>query len=374
MADAEKRKGLNAITNAMNKAKELGEKAAENTKAGFAAAAQGAADIGKKVADGAKAGAEAAAQGASEIGKKVADSAKAGAEAAAQGWAEFSKRQEEAAKQRKVRADDIAKQKLLEKYNPLFEADYTADSYTRPNIIMIRDAAERRDIDVCQNAIGWTEKAGELDVLYLYNEYVENSGITFVPAAECDAVYCVDKFDTSKYINAADVFKQYHEDRMAELMNIAYCLGAKHVRIEMSEKNSSAHSLKEKKEAKVTKAGVGGNIHAHADNAAEEQASVTVFRDTRLSGSDECSRPQLKWFAHDANINQLIEMRLSDKNTIQEDTLEIKASTFSTMSSKVAAAIDVALGGKKDGGKVEGSMEQKAKQEHNSTLLFHIEF
>ncbi|MBQ9959055.1 MAG: hypothetical protein IJP01_01745, partial [Oscillospiraceae bacterium] len=156
----EKQKGTNVFAAAMQRTKELGEKAAENAKA-----------VGRKVADGAKAGADAAAQGMAELGKKVADGAKAGADAAAQGWADMAQRAEEAAQQRKARAEDIAKQKLLEKYNPLFWDDYIADGYTRPNIIMISNDAERRGIEVCKGAMGWTEKAGEMDVLCLYDEY-----------------------------------------------------------------------------------------------------------------------------------------------------------------------------------------------------------
>ena len=83
----------------------------------------------------------------------------------------------------------------LKKYNPLFLDVYQSESFNLPNMIMIRDDAERKGIDVCEGAIGWLGNESGMEVLYLYDEFVPNCGITFVPSADCDAIYYVDKFE-----------------------------------------------------------------------------------------------------------------------------------------------------------------------------------
>lgn len=51
-------------------------------------------------------------------------------------------------------------------------------------MIKIVDDAERRGIDVCEGAIGWLGKVANTEIMYLYDEAVEDSGLTFVPMAQ----------------------------------------------------------------------------------------------------------------------------------------------------------------------------------------------
>lgn len=87
----------------------------------------------------------------------------------------------------------------LKKYNPLFPDEYKSAEFNIPNMIMIRDDAERRGIDVCEGAIGWLGKEGGMEVLYLYDEAVSFSKIQFVPSADCNAIYYVDRFDRNRF-------------------------------------------------------------------------------------------------------------------------------------------------------------------------------
>ena len=86
-------------------------------------------------------------------------------------------------------------------YNPLFREKFFSKEFTLPNVIQIVDDAVRRGVDVCEGAIGWTKKVGGVEILYIYDEFVKESGIKFVPFVKCDAVYCVDNFDRNKFIN-----------------------------------------------------------------------------------------------------------------------------------------------------------------------------
>ena len=115
----------------------------------------------------------------------------------------------------------------LKKYNPIFPDDYTNPDFNIPNMIMIVDDAVRKGIDVCEGTIGWLGNNAGMETLYLYDEAVNFSGLNFVPTVTCDAVYYVDSFDRNRFVRTDCIFSKAHEERMAELKNIAYMLGAK---------------------------------------------------------------------------------------------------------------------------------------------------
>ena len=68
----------------------------------------------------------------------------------------------------------------LKKYNPLFLEQYKSEDYHIPNMIMIVDDAVRRGIDVCEGAIGWTNKE------HTYNCYGSNRRENALPGALVD--------------------------------------------------------------------------------------------------------------------------------------------------------------------------------------------
>ena len=54
---------------------------------------------------------------------------------------------QQSAKEFSEKQKQEAYQKRLKKYNPLFPDTYRSESFNIPNLIMIRDDAERRDVD-----------------------------------------------------------------------------------------------------------------------------------------------------------------------------------------------------------------------------------
>ena len=253
----------------------------------------------------------------------------------------------------------------LKKYNPLFEETFLSTQFKLPNVIEIVDDAVRRGIDVCEGAIGWTDKINDVEILHLYDEYIKESKIQFLPIAKCDAVYCVDPFDKNKFINVSSAFERTTSEKLAELENIAYCLGAKTCSIEIAEINAQIDSSRIKMSAKEGGATVGfeGSSSSHNQNK-QGGKNVSYFE-----GNNAPTRPTLKWFAYDDNITGLIEMRCSGNNSIKSKVLELSCSSSVTMSQKAALAIDKIL-------KVKASMsmEKKAIQEHCSKLIFEVEF
>jgi len=267
----------------------------------------------------------------------------------------------------KSKADGYARR--MKKYNPLFPDEYQSESFDIPNIIWIRDDAERRNIDVCEGAIGWLTKEYGAEVLCLYDTAVEFSGIQFVPNAPCDALFYVDNFDHNRFIWTDYIFKQAHEEKIAELENIAFCLGAKRCKIEFSE--TVSNSKEASKSINLCEASANETIEQHRLQTQSSRSSGRNF--TEFKGHNEPRRPELKWFAHDDTIKNLIEMCCNGTREIEHRTLELSGASSATMSQSTAGTIDSTV---KKMGAVSGgfSMSSQASKEYSSILLFHIEF
>ena len=70
-----------------------------------------------------------------------------------------------------------AYERKMKKYNPLFPEEFHSDSFRIPNIIEIVDDAVRRNIDICEGAIGWTDKVNDVEIFHIYDEFVNESNI-----------------------------------------------------------------------------------------------------------------------------------------------------------------------------------------------------
>ena len=264
-------------------------------------------------------------------------------------------------------------QNRLKKYNPVFPEVYFSESFHIPNMIVIVDDAVRRDIDVCIGSIGWLGKAAQTEVMYLYDEAIEMSGITFVPMAQCDAVYYVDPFDRKRFIRTDAIFSTAHEEQVAELRHIAEKLGAKKCIIEIKEdkkelcKTDAKVSLEQKKDL-VGK--VNENLEQHSKNHSFNSQSGQVV--VEFTGSPEPQMPNLKWFEHNGSIKGIIEMRLSGDNSSKKEELKFSGTSTSALSQKAAYAIDSAISGM--GVKGNSSIAKQMEQEVNKTLYFSVEF
>ena len=264
----------------------------------------------------------------------------------------------------------------LKKYNPLFPDMYQSTEFIIPRMIVIRDDLDRRDVDVCQGAIGWLGKESGLEVLYLYDKDVSSTGIQFVPAPVCDSVYFADSFNPKRFIRTDCIFSKAHEERLAELKYVAHCLGARSCSIEISEATTEVEVSKKK-------ASVGGGSKIHsikastaesaeqnisAKNATQRSGKVTA----EFEGSDNPKKPKLKWFANDDNIKRLIDMRCKGNNLLKSETLFLSGTSSATMSQKTACAIDNAIGAMKMKGG--STMESQLIKETSCTLIYSIEF
>lgn len=272
-------------------------------------------------------------------------------------------------------------QRDLKKYNPLFPEEYAADTFNLPNIIMIRDDAERRGIEVCEGAIGWREKTKDnVEILFLYDEFVPLCGLHFIPAPECDAIYHVDHFDRTRFIRTDTIFHKIHEEKLAELRNVAYCLGAKSCSVEIieteAESNASRRNSSSGETVKFGPISADANVHTEQQSANLSNTSRGGTAVSEWSGDQAIVQPELKWFRHEETILKLIETRLSGGAHIRRETLTLEGSSSATMTRKAAVAVDAAASKFGIGGasKNAHSMEAEVAKESRSKLIFHIEF
>ena len=256
-------------------------------------------------------------------------------------------------------------QERLKKYNPLFPDEYVADSFVLPRLITIVDEAIRRGIDVCEGSIGWRSVESETEILHLYNTSAELKNIEFYPSATSGATYYVDNFNPNRYIDVDCIFNKAHEERLAELEQIACALGAKSCTIEITETQQDASSANASGKISLGKLGMKTDKTTHNSHSQTRSGKIT----TAFKESVTPKHPTLKWFAKDETIKNLIEIRCSDPNRLTRKELRLSGSTFATMTHNAAAAID-GLRGIKSG----ISMKSQATQEHSSQLVFSVEF
>lgn len=300
------------------------------------------------------------------------------------------------------------REKDIQKYRPLSLEEYKSADFRIPNIINIVNDTDVRNIKVCDGAIGWREYSNGEEVLNLYDEYINETGIKFLPSAQYRAIYCRDFNDKSKktFICIDNIFERTANEKIAELSNIAFCLGAKRCHIEIvqsrneydgyeyessvglsmptfSEQSSNEKENKEKtgekKETVPNDFGASLNRSKSSSNTSTQSSKKWIC----FEGERAPEIPKLKWFKHDDNIRGLIDMRCGGKGNVKSIIMEIKCSQGATMSESTAVAIDGILSagiiGKvaklgNVGAKASTKYQTEHKKEMKSKLIFEIEF
>lgn len=268
-------------------------------------------------------------------------------------------------------AQQVQHEKRVARLNPLFPEEYESPNFDLPNMIVIVDEDQRKDIPECQGAMGWITKDTELEVLNLYLEAVSSSNLSFYPPASIGEVYYRDTFNDRHFIKLDTFSSTVQKDKMTELRDIAYSLGAKECWLESYESKQTSQSEKKTGSAKVKIPALGANASAKQSNssAASEKRSVQ-FKQV-FDGNREPIAPELKWFEHDKEILSLIKMVLAG-NAPKEYTARLDSSASCSMSMQLASKIDGTL--KKLKASASFSMEGKVSSEARQMLDFYIKF
>jgi len=304
-------------------------------------------------------------------GKKFADFLSKATDASKKVAASVATNVQEGASNLSEKMKQDSYERRLKKYNPLFAKEFKSKSFKLPEIIKIDSDQDRKNIDVCQGAIGWRETTKHNhDVLYLYKDFAEQCGIRFIPEPSVGMAYFVDKHeDVKTYIDTDLIFSRAKDERLAELENIAYSLGAKSCYIEIIESDaqieSTKTSVKESYKNKDISAEASSQSESTRKNSSKQSGKAKIYFD----GSDSPKRPELKWFKNDRNILNLIEMRCSNANSVKSKVLELEGATSATMSDSVACSIDLIKQSK-----TSVSVQKQASKEQYSKLIFEVEF
>lgn len=361
-------------------------------------------DIAKAASEGANAVAKGAAEGAGAVVKAAGEGAEAaakGADAAVKiagaGAGQFGNAAVDAAnKMANVLQENVApalQQGVSDAaesanhlvssakksiFGSLLKEEIEAESFVLPKMINVIDASEKRTVDLEFGAIGWQSKEGKIKVLHIYEDALDIVPCDFYPSASSKSglVFYVDQLNPHRYIELSKYFDIIADEKKAELLDIAYRLGAKHCHLECREEKRSIVSGKAagKRTAKFQVDGVPFKATNQGEVEAEFEkygTAVTLFSQ-EYSGSNDPQYPDLHWYAHDPKILQLIEARCDRANELKRYSVEISDTQSVTFDLNVAVGIDKAI--EKMGLANSFSFKDQTQQEKRRKLTFVVEF
>lgn len=262
---------------------------------------------------------------------------------------------------------------LIARYNPVFPDEFTSPDYDLPNLIIIEDGDARKGIDVCKGAIGWLSKTKGMEVLHLYEEAVSFSNLCFYPIPKINSAYYVDSLGGERFLDLDSYHEVIQKEKMTELKNIAYSLGAKECYLETYEEDRSYTKSKKSINASaksVIAKNTSGSVDQQTNSEHSQKRSIT-FKQV-FEGSDNPTRPELHYFKNDTEILSLIDSRCLENNQTKEYSFQLDASSSSAMSITTAMKIDSALKVAKV--KANSAFMHVTEQESKRKLIFHINF
>ena len=285
---------------------------------------------------------------------------------AAAGAASFVKEKRDAVSERSIEKRLENERKALK---PVFLEDLAAAGFRFPPMICIEDPDEKHMKSVvCKGSIGFQSREDDLQILHLYPESLDQTGVSFFPRKE-KAAYFADNSSSNFYVNLEEYFEFQKKARIDELEQIAFCLGAIHVEARLIEQERSQSEEKKKvgiKAPKSNKAGVESGMETR------EAFKAEVALSTDFAGNNAPWRPVLRYFNNEASILSLIDMRLNGENTIKSKTYSWDFSRSSGIQKRTAANIENALKKMKYGMNL--SLVEKASEEKRTMLKYTIRF
>lgn len=376
---------------------DIAKVASEGANAVAKGAAEGAGAVVKAAGEGAEAAAKAVTSGANQVAEAAAKGADAAVKIAGAGADQFGNAAVDAGnKMANVLQENVApalQQGVSDAaesanhlvssakksiFGSLLKEEIEAESFVLPKMINVVDASEKRTVDLEFGAIGWQSKEGKIKVLHIYEDALDIVPCDFYPSASSKSglVFYVDQLNPHRYIDLSKYFDIIADEKKAELLDIAYRLGAKHCHLECREEKRSIVSGKAagKRTAKFQIDGVPVKVANQGEAEAEFEkygTAVTLFSQ-EYSGSNDPQYPELHWYEHDPKILQLIEARCDRANELKRYSAEISDTQSVTFDLNVAVGIDMAI--KKMGLASNFSFEGQTRQEKRRKLTFVVEF
>lgn len=341
--------------------KEAAETVAENAAEAANTVASMAADASEKAAEAISTGTEIV----SNLGEQAINAASAGINTVVEEGGKVLGAAVNAAQQ-------LHHDQLLAHYNPVFPEQYQSSDYDLPNLIIIEDEDQRKGVEVCNGAIGWLQVENGMEILHLYDEAVEFSGLNFYPYAICESAYYIDSFSKDRFINLDSYHEVIQKEKIEELGNIAHSLGAKECYLESYEEDISSSCSQASSQESARTLTVSGQASFDIQQASETSKKRSIVFSQIFEGSNQPNEPELHWFKKDMGINSLIKKRCSDANSLHEYSIQIDTTSSMAISVARAAKIDAALKTAKTSSDV--SIENKARSESRRKLVYTLKF
>lgn len=265
----------------------------------------------------------------------------------------------------------------MKKYSPITFEQYSSPDFDLPMMVIVVDGDERKGIDVCEGAIGWLSRDAGLEVLHLYYEFIEASGLHFRSVPMCDKAYYQHPLDKGLFVEVNGYMDVMRQEQITELKMIGYKLGAKRCRLELFEHDESARSMAFSRSLETRES---LEIHASADlgergelSRTSSCSSRTLF-DQSFVGDAQPEIPELKWYANNSEIRSLIEMRCSPENANRttEYHVRLSSSSVEAMNVSLASKIEAALPGLGIRGNCK--LKREAKKELYREMSFDLVF
>ncbi len=246
---------------------------------------------------------------------------------------------------------------------------------TMPAIIHVVEKDKKHsESKACDYSIGHLSEENGITVLNVYPHHLaELGGITFFPNAE-RSIYYVDPVQKNLYIDIQEYFKQLKIARVNELEQLAYSLGATHFEIVFKTNTVELERAKKKAELGMKK-GKKKLVDVKAEHEGKEVKKdyVEVAKALDLGGHSEPVVPELVYFKDDADIQNLIYMRMDKKNNLKKKECSIQYSHSSGITESDAMRIQGAIE-KMGGGSAGVSIMNETLNESHTTLIYKIEF
>lgn len=263
-------------------------------------------------------------------------------------------------------------------YRPLFLEDYQDPEFDMPKLIVVADEDLRKGVDVCEGAIGWLNTRHVPEIIFLYEEFIEKSGVQLSPRPMCGSAYYRHPFEKNLYLQIKDYLRICKRDQLTELKNIAHKLGATHCSVEVHEERGIVGSLAGSTAVQVASVVASDKASAALSEGFTSQFSsnekMSIEMNETFGAGAKPQRPELRWFANDYEILSLIEKRcnVDDGGMLNSYSIDITASTSSSISIDLARKIDASLASARV--KVGESLMGGLKKEEKKRFIYKIEF
>lgn len=263
-------------------------------------------------------------------------------------------------------ARENAEERMRELELKALQPIFTDSDVPMPRFVRVMDRDKKHaESAVCQGSIGYESEQKDLHIVNVFRDSAECFGVQFYPDTDSEFYY-VDPSDRNSYIALDEYFSHLKSVRISELQKIAQDLGAKHFKVTYKEEQTSFSGKKAKAQVKAV-----GGANAEQNESDTKYSMVHIAAEMDFPGH-EPKNPQLRYMKRDANIRNLVEMRLDESSPLLHQKYMLKMSDSSGMKESNAVKIDAVLKGLKCSGNT--TVESEVKNESRRYLEYEIDF